>query len=173
MAKITTRCLVALVLAITLTMPSMPSIAFADDAASGTVVAAATTDGASSATAAASGESASSAAGGVSTAASAVSASTAISAVDTSATGDVKVSEDAQTALETDAAFGISKFSRLIKGTNKEYSSQYYGYRYQMSSQDAFSAVVIDQSTVLVYLNPDVLSSLGLSIDDAGFQQTF
>lgn len=95
------------------------------------------------------------------------------SSVDTSGVGDVTVSEDATTALASDATFGISKYSRLNKGTNKEYSSVYYGYRYSMAAKSAFSAVAIDQSTVLVYVSPDMLSSLGLSLSDVEFQQVF
>lgn len=89
------------------------------------------------------------------------------------AAAKVAVAEDTGSAVMEGAGFGISKFSRLNKGTNKLYSGEYYGYRYSQASRQCFSVLVLDTSTALVYMNKAMLESQGIDIADKSFQDEF
>lgn len=87
-------------------------------------------------------------------------------------TSEIRVSEDATSAVSSDASFGFASFERMNKGTNRAYSGKYYGYRYQMASQDAF-AVVNAQGYSVVYIPQSRIDALGISLSDEAFQETF
>ena len=86
--------------------------------------------------------------------------------------GTVSISEDATSALLQNAAFGISSFERQNKGTDKLYQDTYYGYRYPMVAQDAFS-VIVAQGYMIVYIPTSAEETLGIDITDPTFQSDF
>lgn len=113
---------------------------------------------------------------GTSTASSATASSTAVAAqlstVDYSTNATVDVSSDAAGALMNGSGFGISGYTRSNKGTNKLYSGTYYGYRYPMAAQDAFS-VIAGNGFAIVYIPQSIADDLGVDIDDPAFERTF
>lgn len=84
----------------------------------------------------------------------------------------VQVSADATAAVADEAPFGFDSFARANRGTAKQYSGSYYGYRYPLVSRDAVS-VVVTRETALVFVPQKVASGLGIDVDDAAFQQAF
>ena len=89
-----------------------------------------------------------------------------------SSESSAEISEDATAIVVGKDSFGFSSFERLNKGTNRAYSGTYYGYRYQMTSADAF-AVVNARGYSLVYIPASRVSALGISLSDASFQEEF
>jgi molybdate transport system permease protein len=64
----------------------------------------------------------------------------------------VEVSRTGTEARILGRDFGITGFERLNKGTNKAYNGKDFGYRYPVSSADAFVVIVRDEKNVLVYV---------------------
>ncbi|MDR2587350.1 MAG: molybdate ABC transporter permease subunit [Coriobacteriales bacterium] len=81
----------------------------------------------------------------------------------------IEVSRSGTDARAEGLDFAISDFSRLNKGTNKEYEGAYFGYRYPMASEDAFAVVVIDEKTALAYLPQNALNRLAAQDPSQGF----
>jgi molybdate transport system permease protein len=90
---------------------------------------------------------------------------------DASDSTSVDVSDSRDAAIEHDATFGISDFSRLNKGTNKTYGDTYYGYRYAMVGADAF-AVIVANGYAIVYVPQTTLDEFGINLSDSATQQT-
>ena len=82
------------------------------------------------------------------------------------------LSEDATAIVMGKDSFGFTSFERMNKGTNRAYSGKYYGYRYQMASEDAFAAVNAHGYTI-VYIPADRLAAIGASLADSAFQEEF
>ena len=82
------------------------------------------------------------------------------------------ISEDTTAIVMGSDTFGFSSFERMNKGTNRAYSGKYYGYRYQMASEDAF-AVVNANGYSIVYIPESRVSALNISLSDAAFQEQF
>ena len=89
-----------------------------------------------------------------------------------SSEAQAEISEDTSAIVMGQDSFGFSSFARLNKGTNREYSGTYYGYRYQMAASDAF-AVVNARGYTIVYIPQARVSALGISLSDATFQEEF
>ncbi len=83
-----------------------------------------------------------------------------------------QVSEDATVIVVNEDSFGFASFERLNKGTNRAYAGTYYGYRYQMASEDAF-AVVNARGYSIVYIPASRVAALGISLSDDAFQREF
>ena len=86
--------------------------------------------------------------------------------------GSETISADNDAIVFDGVDFGIESFSRQNKGTNKSYEGNYYGYRWPMPAQDAFSVIVRDD-LLIVYIPAATAASLGIDIADAQFQEQF
>ncbi|MDR2197574.1 MAG: molybdate ABC transporter permease subunit [Coriobacteriales bacterium] len=82
-------------------------------------------------------------------------------------TSEIELSADNRAARFADGSFGITDFSRLNKGTNKTYEGEYFGYRFPMAGPDAFVALVLDETHVLIYL-PSEQAERVLAPSDTG-----
>ena len=82
------------------------------------------------------------------------------------------ISEAADSLVVDGSPFGIAKFSRLNKGTNRAYSGTYYGYRYAMVAQDGF-IVVNAKGYSIVYIPAKLAESLSIDISNEQFQREF
>ncbi len=78
--------------------------------------------------------------------------------------GDVEVSGEASRVRIEGSDIAITDFSRMNKGTSREYQNKYFGYRYPMVGENAFSVVVINEKQALVYV-PQSMSSNLQSVD--------
>ncbi|MDR1082718.1 MAG: molybdate ABC transporter permease subunit [Coriobacteriales bacterium] len=82
----------------------------------------------------------------------------------------VEVSRSGTEARADGVDFALTGFERFNEGTSRKYQGTSFGYRYPMSSQDAFVVMVIDEHNALVYLPETIASEMVISAAHSDFE---
>lgn len=77
------------------------------------------------------------------------------------------LSSDNRAATIEECAFAVNDFDRASAGSNQEVDGQYYGYTYYIGKKASDLMYIATFTDVVVYVNPDAASTLGIKVDSA------
>lgn len=168
-------CFVACLVALMLAFLVFPSIAWADDDATGDVddpttrssAAASISQQATASESASSSEAAhGTGAGGASSSAAASTGTTAENAAGSAgdSAGSLEVSSDNTAARSTAVSFALSEFSRAQVGSNRAIADAYRGYAYYAGSHAPSMVLIATPDYAVVYVSPEAAAREGLTL---------
>lgn len=82
--------------------------------------------------------------------------------------------EEGTSVVSDEAGFGLSGFSRMQVGTNKNYEGKYYGYAYALGENTENNVTVVSlPGEAVVYVPQDVADAAGFDADDPKLANLF